>query len=271
MPELPEVETIMTLVKHRISNQSIRKIKVLNRNLRWPIETEKIRKLEGYRVKSIYRRGKYIIITFISTNLQLVLHLGMTGVISFKNIAEYSKNKHDHFLIYFDNFLMIFNDIRKFGSIHLTDDLSSLFLINNLGIEPLSKRFSGEYMYTLSRNKSCTIKDFIMNQKIVVGIGNIYATESLFMAGIFPGKASGSISKKKYHLLATNIKKVLRKAIKSGGTSIRNYKDTDGNPGYFAQKLLVYQKKYCSIHKSTLISNLKISGRSSFFCSKCQK
>ena len=109
-----------------------------------------------------------------------------------------------------------------------------------------------------------------MNQKIVVGIGNIYATESLLWLKFSQEELQAVLVKRKNNIV-TNIKKVLRKAIKSGGTSIRNYKDTDGNPGYFAQKLLVYQKKYCSIHKSTLISNLKISGRSSFFCSKCQK
>ena len=271
MPELPEVETIMKMVKHHLIHKTIREIRVYNPKLRWPINVNDIRNIVGLKIKKVYRRGKYIIITFSSSKLTLVIHLGMTGIISIKHAEEHVRTKHDHLLIKLDNRLFVFNDVRKFGSIHITEELESLFLINHLGIEPLSIKLNENYLYAKSRNRACTIKDFIMNQKVIVGVGNIYATESLFLSKIRPTRLAKDLTKKNYKTLSNNIKIVLKAAIKLGGTTIKDYKNAEGKPGYFTQKLLVYQKKYCPIHKRTLLSNIKLSGRSSFYCSKCQK
>lgn len=271
MPELPEVETIMSLVKRRLTNKKIIKTKVLNAKLRWPIETRKLKNLENETIKSVRRRGKYILLEFEIEKAIFIIHLGMTGVISFTNQEEYKRHKHDHLLLFFDSFIFIFNDVRKFGSIHITQDLSEMFLIKNLGIEPLSKKFDGKYLLQLSKNKSCSIKEFIMNQKIVVGIGNIYATEALFLSKIHPSMQAKRLNLSKSKLLVSNIKFILQKAIKLGGTTIKDYVNAEGKPGYFTQELNIYQKKNCPIHKNNAVRNIKISGRSSFFCDICQK
>ena len=154
MPELPEVETIMTLVKKTVENKKIKKTKVLNPKLRWPIDVKKVEGLDNKTIRSVFRRGKYIIIEFNSKEEILVIHLGMTGVISFNNIKDYIKHKHDHFLLFFSDFMFVFNDVRKFGSIHICHDLEKMFLIKNLGVEPLSNEFNTKYLYELSKNSS---------------------------------------------------------------------------------------------------------------------
>jgi len=270
MPELPEVETVMTLVRKRVLNKKIIKTKVLNSKLRWPIDIKKVKGLEGLFIRNVSRRGKYIIIEFNSKDLTLVIHLGMTGVISFNDSKSYLTKKHDHLIIYFKDHILIFNDVRKFGSIHLCRKLDDMFLIKNLGPEPLSNMFNSKYIYDISRKRSCCIKELIMNQKIIVGVGNIYATEALFLSKIHPSLKANKLSLSKASKLVMNIKSVLLESIKMGGTTIKDYVDAEGKPGYFVQKLLVYQKEYCPIHKKHKLSNIKISGRSSFFCSKCQ-
>ena len=271
MPELPEVETIMSLVKRRLTNKKVIKCKVLNSKLRWPIETRKLKVLENRTIKCVKRRGKYILIEFELDKVILIIHLGMTGVISFANNHVYKRHKHDHFLLFFNDFIFVFNDIRKFGSIHLTKDISNMFLIKNLGVEPLSKKFDENYLLQLSKNRLCSIKEFIMNQKIVVGIGNIYATEALFLSKIHPKMKAKYLTLSKAKSLVSNIKDVLSQAIDMGGTTIKDYVNADGKPGYFTQKLNIYQKKTCPIHKNNTVKNIKISGRSSFFCNLCQR
>lgn len=270
MPELPEVETIMTLVKCRVENKKIKKTKVINPKLRWPIETRKVKHLEDKTIKSVSRRGKYLIFKFKSQKEILIIHLGMTGIISFKKIEDYEKHKHDHLLIYFSDFVFIFNDVRKFGSIHISSDLNNMFLIKNLGVEPLSSDFNTEYLYELSKNRSCTIKEFIMNQKIVVGVGNIYAAEALFLSKIHPAMRTNKLTLIKCKKLVSSIKSILSKAIEMGGTTIKDYVNAEGKPGYFTQELLIYQKDKCPIHKNNKVTNIKISGRTSYFCDKCQ-
>ena len=270
MPELPEVETIMTLVKKRVINKRIINTKVINPKLRWPIDTKTIKKLNGQYVKEVYRRGKYLVFKFIDEELTLLIHLGMTGIISFIETGKYKKHKHDHFLMYLDNFIFIFNDVRKFGSIHLCNDLKNMFLIKNLGPEPLSDKFTSEYLYNLSKKRSCSIKEFIMNQKVVVGVGNIYATESLFLSKIHPAMKTNKLTLTSAKKLVKNIKIILVKAIKMGGTTIKDYINAEGKPGYFTQELLVYQQKYCPIHKKNKLKNMKISGRASYYCNQCQ-
>mgnify|MGYP001162729992 CR=1 FL=1 len=271
MPELPEVETVMSLVEKRILDKKIIKTKVLNPKLRWPIDIKKVRAIEGLFIRNVYRRGKYLIIEFNCKNLTLIIHLGMTGIISFSDAKSYKEQKHDHLMIYFKDFIMIFNDVRKFGSIHLCRNIDDMFLIKNLGIEPLSEKLDWKYIFDISTKRSCCIKELIMNQKVIVGIGNIYATESLFLSRIHPSMKANRLSINKAKQLVTSIKLVLSESIKMGGTTIRDFVDAEGKPGYFVQKLLIYQKEYCPIHKKHRVQNIKISGRSSFFCSKCQK
>ncbi len=270
MPELPEVETVMSLVSKRVLDKKIIKTKVLDSKLRWPIDIKKVRNLEGLFIRNVFRRGKYIIIEFNCKDLTLVIHLGMTGVILFNDVKSYRMKKHDHLIIYFKDCILIFNDVRKFGSIHLCTNLDEMFLIKNLGLEPLSDMFDSKYIHNITRKRSCSIKELIMNQKIVVGVGNIYATEALFLSKIHPSMKANEISLSKARKLVTNIKSVLSESIKMGGTTIKDYVNAEGKPGYFAQKLLIYQQEYCPIHKKHKLSNIKISGRSSFYCSKCQ-
>ena len=271
MPELPEVETIMTLIRKRILSKKIIKTKVLNPKLRWPIDTKRVRELKGCIIRDVFRRGKYLVIKFNRKDQTLIIHLGMTGIISFSYSERYRKNKHDHFLVYFEDFILIFNDVRKFGSIHLCNNFDDMFLIKTLGPEPLSNKFNSKYIYDVAKKRSCGIKQLIMNQKVVAGIGNIYATESLFLSKIHPSMTASNLSISQAKKLTINIKSVLLESIDMGGTTIKDYINAEGKPGYFVQKLLIYQKEYCPIHKKNKVSNVKISGRSSFFCSKCQK
>ena len=271
MPELPEVETVMALVRKRVLDKKIIKTRVLNPKLRWPIDIKKIRALEGLFIRKVYRRGKYLIIEFNRINLFLIIHLGMTGIVSFSEDKGYKRNKHDHLLINFKDFILIFNDVRKFGSIHLCKKLDDMFLIKNLGLEPLSDEFDYKYIFDIAKKRSCCIKELIMNQKIIVGVGNIYATEALFLSNIHPAMKANKLSVSKSKKLVKHIKLVLLESIKMGGTTIKDYVNAEGKPGYFVQKLLIYQKQNCPIHKNHKVDNIKISGRSSFFCSKCQK
>ena len=270
MPELPEVETVKLLVDKRVCNKRIKKIKVLNPKLRWPIDISNMDKLKNKSINQVTRRGKYILLEIEDSSQVLIIHLGMTGVIRFTDIGSLTRQKHDHLLIFFDDFILVYNDTRKFGSIHITKDISSMFLLRDLGLEPLSIEFTDQYLLDVAKSRKCTVKDLIMNQRIVVGVGNIYATESLFLSKINPAICANEIKKYQYKELVHNIKLVLSKSIKMGGSTIKDFVNAEGKPGYFSQELLVYQKKYCPFHKKHLLSNIKISGRSSFYCSKCQ-
>ena len=271
MPELPEVETVKTFVCKQVLHKKIKNIKVLDKKLRWPVDSKKISKTIGKTIKQVTRRGKYILLQFGQPLLTIIIHLGMTGIISFKKENEYKKRKHDHFLMYFDECVLVYNDVRKFGSIHITNQTRDMFLLKDLGPEPISRKFNIDYLFDIANRRTCSVKELIMNQKVVVGIGNIYATEALFLSKIHPAALSKNITKQEYEKLIKNIKQVLSKAISMGGSTIKDFVNAEGNPGYFSQELLVYKKKYCPIHKKNLISNIKIAGRSSFFCDRCQK
>jgi len=242
----------------------------LNPKLRWPINSNSIRNLKGQTIQKVARRGKYILLQFNGCKLTMVIHLGMTGIVSFKEFGKYKRQKHDHLLLYFEKFLLIYNDVRKFGSIHTTNKLSNMFLLKNLGPEPLSESFNIDYLINVANKRKCSVKELIMNQRIVVGVGNIYATEALFLSKIHPSMFANKVTKSQYKKLIKNIQLVLSRAISMGGSTIKDFVNAEGKPGYFSQELLIYQKKYCPIHKKNLISNIKISGRSSFFCNKCQ-
>mgnify|MGYP006161017713 CR=1 FL=1 len=269
MPELPEVETVCEAIKQNIKSRDILKFNIFNSNLRWKIDKKINNNISNNHIDKIYRRGKYIIFNFIHGSL--LIHLGMTGVIKLlkKNINN-KASKHDHFDIVFKNGdVLRYNDVRKFGSVHWVEDLKKHFLTKDLGVEPLSKDFNFEYLYKISKQKNVSIKNLIMNQKILTGVGNIYASESLYLSKIHPNKKSYRLTKGNHRELVLSIKKVLKKAIKSGGTSLKDFKNIDGTPGYFKQKLLIYGKEYCKCGEK--IKNIKINGRASFFCALCQR
>jgi len=269
MPELPEVETVCEAIKQNIKSRDILKFNIFNSNLRWKIDKKINNNISNNHIDKIYRRGKYIIFSFIHGSL--LIHLGMTGVIKLlkKNINN-KTSKHDHFDIVFKNGdVLRYNDVRKFGSVHWVEDLKKHFLTKDLGVEPLSKDFNFEYLYKISKQKNVSIKNLIMNQKILTGVGNIYASESLYLSKIHPNKKSYRLTKGNHRELVLSIKKVLKKAIKSGGTSLKDFKNIDGTPGYFKQKLLIYGKEYCKCGEK--IKNIKINGRASFFCALCQR
>jgi len=268
MPELPEVETTKNGLVKLLTNKRITRVEIRNPNLRWRIEDSIKLNLNNQTIRSFSRRGKYIFLNLDKGHL--MIHLGMSGKINVVDINEPLK-KHDHFLLFFEKIVMRFNDPRRFGSIFYLDSLSHE-LIDHLGVEPLEYSFHKNYLFENSRNKSQNVKAFIMDSKVVVGVGNIYACESLFKTGINPKTQANKISKKRYIFLTENIKKVLTKAIKAGGTTLQDFAKVDGKPGYFSQELSVYgrenEKCYTCNGK---IKRIVQNQRSTFYCPKCQK
>jgi len=268
MPELPEVETTKNGLEKLLNNKRITKVVILNPNLRWIVDQSIKSKLNNQKIRSFSRRGKYIL--FNLDKGYLMIHLGMSGKINVVDTQE-PLQKHDHFLLYFDKKVMRFNDPRRFGSIFYLEDLNHK-LLNNLGVEPLEDSFHEKYLFDQSRNKIQNVKAFIMDSRIVVGVGNIYACESLHKAGINPKTKASKISKERYINLTKNIKKVLTKAIKAGGTTLQDFAKVDGKPGYFSQELSVYGRENENCYNCNgKIKRIVQNQRSTFYCPKCQK
>ena len=271
MPELPEVETTCRGISPHIIGACVERVEIRNSKLRWPIDKTIVTLLPGMSATSVLRRGKYILIQFDFG--WLIIHLGMSGSLRLvhKSVAP---DKHDHFDIYFDTGNALrYKDPRRFGSILWTTDAPANHkLLKNLGPEPLSNDFSRDYLHAISRKKIQTIKTFIMDGRNVVGVGNIYANEALFDSGIRPGVGAGKLSLRRCEKLTTSIKHILQKAIKKGGTSLRDFVNSDGNPGYFQQELYVYGREGlpCKLCNKPLRSKF-INQRSSFYCNSCQR
>ena len=226
MPELPEVETSRRGIEPHIRKMRITKVTIRKRKLRWPISYVIDQNLPGQKVLSVTRRAKYLLINFKAGSI--MLHLGMTGSVS---IVENSTPAgiHDHVDIDFDSGKTLrFRDPRRFGSLHWSKKPMQHKLLKSLGPEPLSDHFDANYLWKKSRGRKVSIKQFIMNAQIVVGVGNIYASESLFLAGINPKRAAGKISHDRYGDLVDSIKEILIKAIKAGGTTLRDFYRSDG-------------------------------------------
>lgn len=270
MPELPEVETTCRGIEPHLLHKTIKSVIVRHRGLRWPIPKNLEKELSGQRVQEVTRRGKYILIR-VKTGT-LIIHLGMSGSLRRVKCDE-AVQKHDHVDIVVGQHCIRFRDPRRFGAILFThDDPLQHKLLKDLGPEPLDKSFNGQYLFDYSRGRKVSIKQFIMDSKVVVGVGNIYASESLFYAGIHPKRAAGKISLQRYQQLAREIKKVLRSAIKQGGTSLKDFTQADGQPGYFEQKLAVYGRKgEPCVHCGNPIKQLVQGQRASYYCSECQK
>ena len=275
MPELPEVQTVVNGIKSKINKHKILRFKKYISKLRYPIQKNLSSKVESSTVTTVFRRAKYIIIN-LSNNRSLVIHLGMSGrIIIVKNNKK--KFKHTHFSILFNKNLVIqFIDPRRFGYIFVTETASlekHRFFVN-LGVEPLIRQFNDRYLLNVTKNKKSPIKNIIMNQKYIVGVGNIYASEALFMSGIHPSRLGKDITKRDCEKLVSAIKSVLKKSIKLGGSSINDHTMVSGKMGYFQNKLYVYGKEGSKCAKRSCqspIIRIVIAQRSSFYCSECQR
>ena len=269
MPELPEVETTRRGITPYVSGKQIAKVIVRQRQLRWPIPRNLNQILKNQQINSISRRAKYLL--FQTDSGHIILHLGMSG--SLRIVANHvDPDKHDHVDIVFNTQSLRFHDPRRFGTILWTSkDPYQHKLLQDLGPEPLSENFNGKYLHSLAKSRSVSVKNFIMNSHIVVGVGNIYASEALFLSGIHPQRAAGRVSLSRYEILTKNIKKVLNTAIQEGGTSLRDFVRQDGKPGYFANQLNVYNKQGQPCPQCSTPIQVRILGqRSSFFCKRCQ-
>jgi formamidopyrimidine-DNA glycosylase len=272
MPELPEVETTRRGISPYIEKASITDAIIRNFSLRWPIDSDLRHILIGQTVQSIHRRAKYLL--FKCDSGTLIIHLGMSGKLRILDSnTALPAEKHDHFEIQFDNgHLLRYNDPRRFGAIlWTTDPIEQHKLLDHLGPEPLTNEFDDDYLFQQSRSRKCSIKTLIMNGKVVVGVGNIYASEALFLAKIHPKTLSNKLTKNQCVLLAQAIKTILEKAIKAGGTTLKDFRKSDGKPGYFAQELNVYGRKgeVCTQCDDT-IAHYKELQRATFFCPSCQ-
>jgi len=271
LPELPEVETTLRGIEPCLSGNTIQKIVLRNRSLRWPV-TDDVLQAAGQKVTRCWRRAKYLLIAMEESG-GLLIHLGMSGSMRICDEGD-APRKHDHFDLVLDTGKCVrFNDPRRFGAFAWWDERAENHaLLRHLGPEPLSRAFSGNHLWEQSRGRKGAVKNFIMDGKIVVGVGNIYASEALFMAGIHPLRAAGRISATRYDALASAIRDVLDRAIRHGGTTLRDFLDSDGKPGYFAQELLVYEREGqpCFQCRSSLKRKV-IGQRSSYYCPKCQR
>lgn len=273
MPELPEVETTLRGISPHLLHQTIRQVIVRQGKLRWTVHPQLSQQLFGKSIQRCHRRAKYLLLD-IDQGV-LIIHLGMSGSLRiFKdNIPE--PNKHDHVDIILSNETVLrYHDPRRFGAILWFEnkDLNNIPLLSHLGPEPLESEFTGEYLFKALKSQSRAIKLAIMDNAVVVGIGNIYANESLFLAGIRPTHSAKSLRKKDCENLVTMIKKVLLRAIEVGGSTLKDFVDSEGKKGYFQQEYNVYGRdgepcKVCA----TPIKKTVIGQRGSFFCPTCQK
>ncbi|CAC9449827.1 Formamidopyrimidine-DNA glycosylase (EC [uncultured Gammaproteobacteria bacterium] len=269
MPELPEVETTKLGLEPLIVNQTVERAYLHRANLRWEMPKHLVTTLSNQSVNKIQRRGKYLLIKFeVGT---LIIHLGMSGSIKVVD-NDTPLEKHDHFELVFTNGKRLrLNDPRRFGAVLFSEN-GSHPLLDSLGVEPLEALFDNEYLYARSRKKQQNIKALIMDSKVVVGVGNIYACESLHQAGIHPEHKANSVSKKRYAVLTQCIKEILLRSIAAGGTTLQDFSAVDGKPGYFSQTLSVYGREnekcmQCGSKITRIIQNQ----RSTFYCKSCQK
>ena len=270
MPELPEVETTRRGLTPHIKGKTIRAVIVRNKHLRWPVPASLARDLPGRQILDITRRAKYLLFRFDAGTL--IVHLGMSGSLRVADCQQ-AAEKYDHVEIVLDTGLCLrLRDPRRFGAVlWTTKEPAQHKLLKDLGPEPLSDAFDGDYLYAKSRGRKSAIRDFLMNTKIIAGIGNIYANEALFHARIPPRCAAGKISRVRCAGLALAIRTTLEKAIHAGGTTLRDFRNGDGRPGYFQQSLYVYGRsgEPCGVCH-TLVRGLRIGQRSAFYCPHCQ-
>jgi formamidopyrimidine-DNA glycosylase len=274
MPELPEVETIRRGLERVLIGQTVRQIEVRETRLRRPVDVPKLKKwITGQRVQALHRRAKYLLCE-MENRAHLVVHLGMSGRLLYCE-KKLPLQKHDHVRFVLDNGRELrFGDPRRFGLVEAVppEKLQDYIHFQHLGPEPLSRLFTAQYLHTRAEKLSRPIKNFLMDAAVVVGVGNIYANESLFRAGISPKKPSGQLRLPEWKELAQQIRETLKLAIAAGGTTLNDFHDSDGGMGYFQQHLMVYDRagQPCRICASK-IKRIVQAGRSSFYCPHCQK
>ena len=270
MPELPEVETTVKGLRPHCLKQTIAAVSIFQPRLRWPIPEQQIQQLTGATIRSITRRAKYILID--TGRGHMIWHLGMSGSMRILDAADPSA-AHEHVKIDFANGQSLrYIDPRRFGALLFTDsDPNQHPLIQSLGPEPLSDDFDTDYLLSQCKKRATAIKNVIMDAHCVVGIGNIYACESLFLAGVNPKTRASRISRKRLQRLVDSIKQVLQQAIEQGGTTLQDFTRTDGQPGYFAQSLNVYGNRGECPQCARLVKRIMQGQRSTFYCSHCQR
>jgi formamidopyrimidine-DNA glycosylase len=267
MPELPEVETTKTSL-NPLLNQRVQAVRVFNPSLRWAIPND-IEKLIGQQLTQLTRRSKYILAHFEQD--QMLWHLGMSG--SFRLCQQSDEvRKHDHLIIDFEDVQLRYHDPRRFGCILWLDQANQSKLIDTLGPEPLSEDFNATYLTEKLNKKNVAIKVALMDNHVVVGVGNIYATESLFNIGVHPAQPASTLTKSQIKNLVVEVKRILKQAIDLGGSTLRDYSNAKGENGYFQQTLLAYGRagEMC-VNCETTLENLKLGQRASVFCPQCQK
>ena len=278
MPELPEVETVCRSLNEKIFEVSktpqLTNIHLWRKDLRFKIPAAQIKKLFGQKILGIHRRAKFIVIEL--EDHFLISHLGMTGSWSYHagDLKKYTVIKHDHVALEISNKLwLIYNDPRRFGFLLNFDRKQKQNYFNNYGYEPLDMSDADcDQLLIQIKSLKAPVKSVIMNQKHIVGVGNIYASEALFLARIKPTKPMNKLKKNEFKILISEVKNVLQKAIKSGGSSIKNYRNLEGNAGGFQQQHWVYNKEgfLCQRCKIDVIKKVVIGGRSTFYCAACQ-
>ncbi|HLP98691.1 MAG TPA: bifunctional DNA-formamidopyrimidine glycosylase/DNA-(apurinic or apyrimidinic site) lyase [Sideroxyarcus sp.] len=271
MPELPEVETTLRGLAPHLTGQQVATIAIRQPKLRWPIPADLPDLLRGQTIRRLRRRAKYLLLEF--DHGTLILHLGMSGSLRMLSTPT-PHDRHEHFDLMLQNgSVMRLRDPRRFGAVlwH-AGDVAQHPLLAALGPEPLEQDFNGDYLYAATRKRSAAIKLVIMDSHVVVGVGNIYANEALFRAGIRPQLAAGKLGKERCARLSAAIKEVLQAAIRKGGSSLRDYVDSDGKQGYFQQEYFVYGRAGAACRRcGKSIRQLRQGQRSTFYCPACQR
>lgn len=270
MPELPEVETTRRGIEPHILKQDIKDVTIRQPSLRWPVSAELGKELPGQRILSVTRRGKYLLLQTRAG--YTLIHLGMSGSLRIVSRKDEVK-KHDHVDIVMKNGVILrYHDPRRFGCLLWAgQEPLKHVLLEHLGPEPLEAAFSAAYLHQLSRGRKTPVKTFIMDSQVVVGVGNIYANEALFAAGLSPRRKAGTVSLAAYERLVLAIKQILQQAIQQGGTTLRDFVGGDGKPGYFKQSLSVYGRggEPCvTCHKP--LREIRLGQRSTVYCTDCQ-
>lgn len=271
MPELPEVETVRRGITPHVLDRTIEAVVVRDRRLRWPVPKNFTGLVQGARITATDRRGKYLILVLDNKD-RVLIHLGMSGRLLVL-AAGHPLKKHDHVDFMLSGGLLLrYNDPRRFGAVLPWSAKDKTHpLIETMGPEPFSDAFNGDYLFKLSRRRSAPVKSFVMDGRVVVGAGNIYAAEALFRSGLRPSKLAGKLTRAQCNVLAKHIRAVLAEAVEQGGTTLRDFFGADGQPGYFQQKLFVYGRENKPCRKCrTKIRRVIIGQRSSFYCPQCQ-
>jgi formamidopyrimidine-DNA glycosylase len=276
MPELPEVESTRRGIEREATGRRIHELRIYDHRLRWPVDPQMPTQVAGQRIVAVERRAKYLLLRLERGTL--ILHLGMSGSLRVLDAAS-PRLKHDQFDLLLDSGMaagsgmaLRFNDPRRFGSLHFTsEDPGQHPLLRALAPEPLESKFDAEYLHRVTRGRRAAIKQVLMNGRLVTGVGNIYASEALFRARISPRRGARRLSRTDCVRLVRSVRAALNAAIRAGGTTLRDYVGTDGNPGYFRQRLYIYERagKPCRVCR-TVVRRIRQGQRSTYYCPSCQ-